>query len=191
MAHRATAFILSPRFWPNRSSNVSIPFGTWQSPCDGSVAHVNKWCLLPSIRIYIIVLPDIKVKVLIYIIYLSRHGAPPPQCCYFVAPGGLACLEHPRGYASWSLTPGRFNHAGQALRERPDLTQHIAAADAGNISVWTDLVDDPVMWCPSQSPGWTYHGPTTRNALVSVLCHLWCGYPLPCDAASLACHDGG
>ena len=39
-------------------------------------------------------------------------------------------------------------------------------ADAGNISVWLDLVDDPVVWCPSQSPGWTSHGPMTRNARV-------------------------
>ena len=31
----------------------------------------------------------------------------------------------------------------------------------------------------------------TRNAWVSVLCHLSCGYPLSCDAESLACHVGG
>ena len=40
----------------------------------------------------------------------------PPKCCYFVAVGGLACLEDPWGYASWSLTPGRINHAGQAQK---------------------------------------------------------------------------
>ena len=33
--------------------------------------------------------------------------------------------------------------------------------------------------------------PMTRNAWVSVLCHLSCGYPLSCDAESLACHVGG
>ena len=38
--------------------------------------------------------------------------------------------------------------------------------EAGNISVWSDFVDDPVVWCPSESPGWTYHGPMTRNAHV-------------------------
>ena len=46
-------------------------------------------------------------------------------------------------------------------------------ADAGNISVWSDFVDDPVVRCPGQSPGWTSHGPMTRNARVmsGAICH--------------------
>ena len=65
------------------------------------------------------------------------------------------------------------------------------ATDAGNISAWIELVDDPVVGCPSQSPDWTFHGTTTLNAWVCVLCHLSCRYPLPCDAESLACLAGG
>ena len=29
-------------------------------------------------------------------------AADPPKCCYFVAVGGLVCMDDPRGYASWS-----------------------------------------------------------------------------------------
>ena len=34
--------------------------------------------------------------------FMHRHYCP-PKCCYFVAVGGLACLDDPRGYASWSF----------------------------------------------------------------------------------------
>ena len=60
-----------------------------------------------------------------------------------------------------------------------------------DISVWRDLVKDPVMWCHSQSPDLTSHDPTTWNTWVCVLCHLSCGYQRSCDAESLACHVGG
>ena len=53
-------------------------------------------------------------------------------------------------------------------------------ADAGNISVWTDFVVDPVVWCLSQSPGWTSHGPMTRNArdMSGAICHADAHYPV-------------
>ena len=34
---------------------------------------------------------------------LLRLRPSPPECCYFVIVGGLACLADPRGYASWSF----------------------------------------------------------------------------------------
>ena len=44
----------------------------------------------------------------------------PTKCCYFVIVGGLRFSQIPEAMSAGVLTPGRFNHAGQALEERPD-----------------------------------------------------------------------
>ena len=114
----------------------------------------------------------------------------PPECCYFAAVPGLCASKTPEAMPAgvWLLIG--FTMLDR-LWGRGQTKCNTDATDAGNISAWTELVDDPVVVCPSQSPDWTSHGPTTRNAWVCVLCHLSCGYPLPCDAESLACHAGG
>ena len=37
------------------------------------------------------------------VVIYSDSMSCPPECCYFVVVGGLACLADPRGYASWSF----------------------------------------------------------------------------------------
>ena len=104
--------------------------------------------------------------------------------------GGLCASKTPEALPAGVLLLVGFTMLDR-LWGRGQTKCNTDATDAGNISAWTELVDDPVMRCPSQSPDWTSHGPTTRNAWVCVLCHLSCGYPLPCDAESLACHADG
>ena len=104
--------------------------------------------------------------------------------------GGLCASKTPEALPAGVLLLVGFTMLDR-LWGRGQTKCNTEATDAGNISAWTELVDDPVMRCPSQSPDWTSHGPTTRNAWVCVLCHLSCGYPLPCDAESLACHADG
>ena len=46
---------------------------------------------------------------------------PPPQSLITLSQlGGLRALQIPEAMPAGALTPGRFNHTGQALRERPD-----------------------------------------------------------------------
>ena len=122
---------------------------------------------------------------------VSKSELWPPRvlllCCSW---GGLCASKTPE-----AMPAGVWLLVGFTMLDRlwgRDQTKcNTDATDDGNISAWTELVYDPVVGCPSQSPDWTSHGPTTRNAWVCVLCHLSCGYPLLSDAESLACHAGG
>ena len=93
----------------------------------------------------------------------SSSGTVPQKCCYFVLVGGLACLAGPRGYASWSFDSWLVQPCwtGSGLEARLNATHRWCWQHQCMV-----YGDDLVMWWLSQSPGWTSHGPMTRNAWV-------------------------
>ena len=96
--------------------------------------------------------------------YTLLHDHFPPKCCYFVVVGGLVCLADPRGYASWCFDSWLVQPCwtGSGLEARLNATHRWCWQHQCLVG----YIDDLVMWWLSQSPGWTSHGPVTRNAWV-------------------------